>query len=897
MNSAFLIFIIIFYLILLFFIAQWAEKKQNTKWANNPYVYSLSLAVYCTAWTYYGSIGVAANSGLSYLAIYLGPIIIIPVWSLILIKIIRIARLNNVSSIADFISLRYGNSRFIGALTTILCIIGILPYIALQLKAVSETFHLVTNTSSNSSIFNDATTYITLVLAIFISFYGTKYVDASEKRKGIMTVVAIESVLKLVFFVVVGLFVTYSVFDGFGDIYNQGSKLENFEKLNQIGDFSQGINWFLMCMLSMFAIFLLPRQFHTSVVENTKEKHVKTAMWVLPFYLLIFNFFVFPLAWGGNVLFQNQNVDADFYSLFIPQLYDNHLVTLLVFLGGFSAAISMVVISTISLAIMLSNNLIFPYGFIGNIKNEDQLVISKKIVNVRKYSMFILIILAYFLYRFLVLKLSLVSIGLISFVIIAQLAPAFFGALFWKRGSKLGAMIGIVIGFIFCFYTILLPYAISNTTFGEAFINHGLFGLKHLKPFALFGLDYLSPITHAFFWSLLFNSFCYIYFSIYKKGHYQERNYAEMYVEINKYIANNNNAFVWRGTAYVSDIIKILNRFIGIERTERAMKIFKMRNDLKDDLIMADARFIKFSENLLTGHIGTASAKILINSVSKEDKISLKEVLNILEESKENIQHNKKLLETTNELKKLSEELKQVNVRLLEKDLQKDDFLNTVTHELRTPITAIRSTSELLHDDPDVPQELRQKFLENIMNEIDRLNRLIDKILELDKFESGRQKLDLQDLNLVETIKQANETIHQFIENKHIKFNFTFNPSEIIISHDKERMIQVFHNLLGNAIKFCDKKNGIINLNIVETLDEIEISCFNNGKNIPESDLIAIFDKFYQSENQNLKKPIGSGLGLAITKQIIEQHHGKITASNLIDGVIFMINIPKKYKK
>lgn len=895
MNSFVLIIIILSYLALLFFIAQWAEKKKNNGWSSHPYVYSLSLAVYCTAWTYYGSIGVAANSGLNYLTIYLGPIIIIPIWSILLIKIIRISRVNNVSSIADFISLRYGNSRFLGALITVLCIFGILPYIALQLKAISETFHLVTNTNQRHLIFDDATTYITLALALFISFYGTKYVDASEKRKGIMTAVALESFFKLLFFVIVGVYVTFFVFNGFDDIYKQSEKLINFKTLNQIGGFSQGINWFLMCVLSMFAIFLLPRQFHTSVVENNREKHVKTAMWLLPLYLLIFNFFVFPIAWGGNVLFENQKVDADFYSLLIPQFFDNQIIMLFVFLGGFSAAISMVVISTISLSIMLSNNLIFPYGFIGNIKNENQQFISRKIVNVRKFSMFILTILAYFLYRFFVLDLSLVSIGLIAFVIIAQLAPAFFGALFWKRGSNLGASVGIIVGFVICLYTLLIPYATSHLIFGKTYIENGLFGMWQLKPFALFGLDYLSPITHAFFWSLLVNTFCYVYFSLIKKGDYRERNYAEMYVDINKYLSNHEHAFVWKGTAYVSDIIKILNRFIGEERTERAIRIFKLRNNLNEDFVMADAKFVKFSENLLTGHIGNASAKILINSVSKEEKITLKEVLNILEESKENIQQNKFLKETTSELKKLSDELQLANEKLKLKDIQKDEFLSTVTHELRTPITAIRSTSELLHDDPDVPEELRQKFLENVMEEIDRLNRLIDKILDLDKFETGRQKMHFVESNLIDTIKYAIETIQQYIENRQIEFSFDHDVEVLLFLHDKERFIQVIHNLLGNAIKFCDKDNGDIKIKLDVFESHIEINCFNNGKPIPESDLNAIFDKFYQSHNQNFKKPIGSGLGLSISKQIVEQHKGKISAHNLSNGVIFRIVIPLKY--
>ena len=287
MNSIVLLLILLLYLGILFFIAHWAEKKENNKWTNNSYVYSLSLAVYCTAWTYYGSIGVAANSGLGYLPIYIGPIMIIPAWIIILKKIIRISKVNKISSIADFISLRYGNSRFLGAIVTVVCLAGILPYVALQLKAISETFHIVTKTDTSSLIFDDTTTYVAIALALFASYYGTRYVDASEKRKGIVTAVALESILKLVFFLIIGIYVTFFVFDGYDDIYAKASLLENYHEKNTFGSLEQGMNWFFLCMVSLFAIFLLPRQFHMSVVENNRERHIKTAIWLFPLYLLL----------------------------------------------------------------------------------------------------------------------------------------------------------------------------------------------------------------------------------------------------------------------------------------------------------------------------------------------------------------------------------------------------------------------------------------------------------------------------------------------------------------------------------------------------------------------------------------------------------------------------------
>jgi Na+/proline symporter/nitrogen-specific signal transduction histidine kinase len=892
MSSIILLMILSGYLAVLFFIAHWAEKKGNSKWTNNPYVYTLSLAVYCTAWTYYGSVGVAAKSGLGYLPIYLGPIIIAPSWILILKKIIRISRVNKISSIADFISLRYGNSRFLGAIVTVICLTGILPYIALQLKSISETFHVVTKTATNSFVLDDTTTYVAVALALFASYYGTRYVDASEKRKGIVTAVAMESVLKLVFFVIIGIYVTYFVFDGFDDIYQKASLLENFKEKNTIGGLPQSINWFLLCILSMFAIFLLPRQFQVSVIENNRENHINTAVWLFPLYLLIFNLFVYPIAWGGNILFDGKEVNSDTYSLLIPQLFNNKAMTVIVFLGGFSAAISMIVVSSIGLSTMLTNNVLIPYNLLGKLKSDEQTISSRKIVNSRKFGIFILIIFAYFIYRFFALDYSLVSIGLVAFVIIAQLAPAFFGALFWRRGSRLGAIYSIIVGFLICIYTLLIPYAIGISNVEISFISKGFMGIELLKPFQLFGLDYLQPVPHALFWSLLFNSFTYFAVSVSFKGNYRERNYAEMFVDINKYITNHENAFIWKGTAYRNDIEKVLIRFLGEERTKRAMNIFNVKYNVDKNQELADARLIKFSENLLTGHIGTASARILISSVVKEEKISLPEVLKILEESKENIIINKKLTETSKELKEISAKLQTANSSLIKKDQQKDEFLDTVTHELRTPITAIRAASEILHDDDEIPEDLRKQFLQNIISESDRLNRLIDKILDLEKFETGKQTINPSTNNLVNTIEKAIEPLQQLIKNKNITIHIE-SKHKINAYYDEDRIFQVITNLVSNAIKFCPEKEGLITIQVSEKEDFIQTVVQDNGKGINTNDFEVIFDKFYQSTNQNIKKPVGSGLGLAICKQIIEHHKGKIWAQTSLKGASIAFTLPK----
>ncbi|MBT8246125.1 MAG: sodium:proline symporter [Winogradskyella sp.] len=882
MSNYVLFFVIIIYLAALFGIAFIAERNAKSKWVNNSVVYTLSLAVYCTAWTYYGSIGIAANSGINFLPIYLGPVIAAPLWIVLLRKIIRISKQHKISSIADFISLRYGNSRFLGALITVVCLLGIIPYIGLQLQAVSETFQILSDDSTSyvsTSIYDDSTFYIALLLAIFATFFGTQTTDASQKHKGIVLSVAFESVIKLIFFLCVGLYVTYVLFDGTEDIYSKISQVDNFEALTSVNGFENGFNWLYMIMLSFMAIFLLPRQFQVSVVENVREKHLKTAIWLLPLYLLLFNIFVIFIAWGGNLAIGNAE-QAEYYALLLPLQNNNTFLALLIFLGGFSAVISMVVVATLALSTMVSNNLIIPYGFLDRfIKNRPERN-SKYIKNIRRISIFLIILLAYAFYINFSYELSLYSIGLMAFVIIAQLAPSFFIGLFWNRGSARATIIGIVTGFLVVFYTLILPFIIQVFTGSDDFVQYGLYEIEALKPHALFGIDFLSPPAHAFFWSTLVNCICYTVFSLLFKGNYRERNYAEMFIDSKNYTDLQDGALVWKGEAYVAEIKNVLIKFLGETRTERALNLFFRKYNLPQDTQMADARLINFSEKLLTGSIGNASAKILIASVVKEEEVSLVEVLQILDESKETIARNKILREKSDELMQLTNKLREANEELIEKDTQKDEFLDTVAHELKTPITGIRASTELLIDDNDeMPSELKTQFLKNMLQDSDRLSRLIHNILDFEKLAKGRANLDLKKHNIRESINKTLVSLNQLSSKKEVTL-INSNKSDIYAVYDEDRIHQVLTNLISNAIKFCEPKRGEIVINYKYEEGFLEVTVKDNGKGIPQQDIPFVFDKFYQSKNQNIIKPEGSGLGLAISKQIIENHEGTIWVKN-----------------
>lgn len=894
MSNYSLAAIIIGYLGLLFLIALWAEKNAKSKWVSNPYIYTLSLAVYCSAWTYYGSVGIAATSGISFLTVYLGPVIALPLWIMVMAKIIRISKQHNISSIADFISLRYGNSRVLGGLVTIICVIGILPYISLQLKAVSETFQILSNEpeSASQSIFGDTTFYIALLLAVFVAFFGTQATDATKRRRGIVTTVAFESILKLIFFLTIGIYVTYYLFDGTQDIHDKISGTENFGELTSLNGLEAGINWFFMIILSFLMIFLLPRQFQVSVVENERKKDLKKAIWLFSFYLLLFNIFVIFIAWGGNLMVTG-DVNADYYTILLPLQQGNIFLAALVFLGGFSAVISMVVVSTLALSTMLSNNLIIPYGFLGKFSKGHPEKNSNYIKNIRRIAIFSLIITAYFFYIAFSIELSLFSIGLISFVIIAQLAPSFFIGLFWNRGAAKAAIIGLIAGSSVTAYTLILPFMLDAMLGASGFIENGPFGIAYLKPYELFGIDFLDPVAHAFFWSMFFNLGCYLTFSVLTKGNYRERNYAEMFVDSSNYASLQDNALVWKGEAFVADIRNVLKRFLGGAQTEKALNQYYIKYGMAKDAQMADAGLINFSEKLLTGSIGSASAKILISSVVKEEEISLREVLKILEESKEALATNKTLKEKSDELIKLTQELKIANDGLRTKDRQKDEFLDTLAHELKTPITAIRASSEILiENDAEMDAAIKQKFLGNMMTDTERLSRLINDILDLEKLSSGREMLDRQEHSIADTVQTAINSIRQIAVSKQIKI-VNLASKDILGHYDEDRILQVVTNLLSNAVKFCEQGTGLISIQTEKTGRYLQVVVEDNGKGIAKEDFKYIFDKFYQSQNQNIKKPQGSGFGLAICKHIIETHKGKIWADkNCKQGARFIFKIP-----
>lgn len=889
----------LFYLGVLFGVAYYAEYrfKKGKSIINNGYVYALSLGVYCTAWTYYGSVGQASTKGIEFLAVYIGPTIMAALFWPVLRKIIRICKTQRINSIADLISIRYGKNFSLAVVVTILCMVGIIPYIALQLKAISGSMNILTGAAETATglknIFGDNALYISGVLAFFIILFGTRSIDASEKHEGLVAAIAFESIIKLIAFVAVGLFVTFGLFNGFGDIFSKAAADDTLNKLFQFNSSTSYTSWTGMILLSMLAIVFLPRQFQISVVENVKENHLKKAIWVFPLYLLLITFFVLPIAFGGSLLLGKTGINADTYVLALPMHNGAKMLSLFTFIGGFSAATSMIIVETIAISTMMSNNIATPLLLAAKkFKTQGDGQLTNSILNIRRFSILLIITLAFLYDKLVAQHFTLVSIGMVSFAAVAQFAPAVIGGIYWKNASQKGAMAGISIGFVIWFFTAVVPSMASSGIIDMSVVNNGLFGLSWLKPFSLFNMQGMDSITHCFFWSMLFNIVSFVVVSLNTKKSEQEIYQAEIFVDIFRYSGATENNVMWKGTAYLPDLSSLLANFLGTERAEKILLTYAQRNKISLDNKKADPRLVTFAERILSGVIGSASARIMVSSVTKEEKLKINEVLHILRESQQMIEVNKELKKKSVELEKATRQLTEVNEQLKEMDKTKDEFLYTVTHELRTPITSIRAMAEIVHDNDDMDEQQKQFFLAGVIKETERLSHLITQVLNLEKYESGKQQLHITSASLNNLIKDAVQSIQPLANEKSIVTQTKIPDSMFLVQCDADLIMQVLTNLLSNAVKFAPEK-GKVTISVHSNYNELQVWVEDNGKGIDPNLHELIFDKFFQAKNQTLRKPEGSGLGLAICKKIIDLHGGSIwVKSELDEGSKFIFTLP-----
>ena len=889
------------YLMVLFAIAYRGDQRAAGVGgpATSPWVYSLSLAVYCTSWTFFGSVGLASQRGIMFLPIYIGPTLMAALWPMVVGKMVRIGRAERITSIADFISSRYGKSHMVGALVTVIAIIGIVPYISLQLKAVSDTFHLlvgdplVHSAGGKAPVPFDTAFHVTLILAAFTILFGARRIDASEHHRGMVNAIAFESVVKLVSFVAVGGLITYSFRDGLADLFDAAAASPEIARLFTVAGPGDWGSWLSLTLLSMMAIICLPRQFQVAVVENVDESHVRQATWLFPLYLILINLFVLPIALAGRLEFAGLNVDPDTYVLALPLARDSATFAMIAFLGGLSAATGMVIVETIALATMFSNYIAMPVLVRTSMATQPrQESLSGIVLAIRRFAIAGFLFLGYLYARLTGENFTLVGIGLMSFTAVAQFAPALLGGLFWRGGSKAGALAGLGSGFLLWAYTLFLPSLARSGVLPLSFTQEGLFGIELLKPGALFGLAGMEAVPHALLWSMMANVGCYVLVSLVTRQSAIERIQASLFVDSTA-VPGGTSQF-WRGNATISDLQRLAARFVGNDHAEAAFADFARSRRLNPSLDEANPEFVEFTERLLAGAIGTATARVVVASVAKGEIVSLHEVMEILDENSQVIAYSHKLEQKSRELETTTAELRAAYEKLTELSRLKDEFIATVTHELRTPLTSIRSFSEILFDNPGVDVAQRQDFLGIIIKESERLTRLINQVLDLAKLEDGTVSWDMADTELTQTVDDAASSVGQLFKDKGVALDVVVPPDPVRLVTDRDRFSQVVINLLSNAVKFCDPETGRVVLTLTDSAGGITIEVRDNGPGIPADAHQKVFEKFQQVGDTMTGKPAGTGLGLTICRNIVTHLGGRIWVDSPPgQGAVFSFFLPR----
>jgi Na+/proline symporter/signal transduction histidine kinase len=896
------------YLGLLFAIAFYADKRADAgrPVIANAYVYSLSLAVYATAWTFYGSVGRAASDGVGFLPIYIGPTLMIALWWIVMRKILRISRQNRITSLADFVASRYGKSAAIGGLVTVIAVIGILPYISLQLKAVSTSYSILVQYPdiampaqlAATSAWHDTAFWVALILAAFTIAFGTRHLDAAEHHQGMVAAIAFESLVKLLAFLAVGVFVTFGMYHGFGDLFERAAAQPKLEAMMAPLDGVAGgyASWAWLTILSMTAIMFLPRQFQVAVIENLDEKHLNKAVWLFPLYMLAINVFVLPIAFGGLLRFPDGGVDADTFVLTLPMAEKQELLALLVFIGGLSAATGMVIVETIALSTMVCNDLVMPVLLrMRKLRLNEQADLTGLLLGIRRGAIVTILLLGYLYFKLAGEAYALVSIGLISFAAVAQFAPVVLGGIFWKGGTRNGALCGLVAGFAVWLYTLMLPALARSGWLPIGLLEEGPFGIELLKPLELFGLAGLDQITHAMIWSMLANIGAYVGVSLSASPDADEHRQASMFVDVFKSSGEAGGARFWRGTASMPELYNLLARFLGASGADEAFREYAAAKGLRwlADTLPVDAELVHHVETQLAGAIGAASARVMVASVAKEEALTIDEVREILDEASQVVVYSHRLQQKSRELEAATAELRAANEQLKELDRLKDDFVSTVTHELRTPLTSIRAFTQILYDNPDVEVEQRVKFLGIITKETERLTRLINQVLDLAKIESGKAEWHESRLDMREVVEDTVTGMSQVFEERDIKVELRIAAGVAAVRADVDRIIQVMLNLLSNAAKFCRPGDGRIEIALSEVPGALRVDVRDNGPGIDPADQKVIFDKFRQGGDTLTAKPRGSGLGLHISRQIVEHFGGRMwVESTPGNGACFSFTLP-----
>ncbi|WP_321396363.1 PAS domain-containing hybrid sensor histidine kinase/response regulator [Emcibacter sp.] len=638
----------------LFFMAWLGDRRAETlnrsRW--RPVIYGLGFAVHSTTWAMYGTIGQSAQNGWVFGPTYVGGILVMLFAVGFVEKMLTVGHRQNITSIADFISARYGKSQSLAILVTLVAIIGVTPYIALQLKALAGSFNVLTGgfaeqswPSSSLPFGRDTALFVAVLMVLFSILFGTRRIVSSERHEGLMLVIAFLSLFKLLVFIGAGLFVTYGLFDGLGDLIDRAAAAGIYDHVPETK--SSEYSFLSSIVLGGLAIFCLPRSFHVIVVENTRVSDLKVARWIFIAFLFLIGLFIWPITSAG-LLILPAGANADMFILDLPLSSGHPVLAITVYLGGLAAAVSMVIISTVALSIMICNDVVMPLllrlPFFTRDKTRDFSMIVRL---VRRLAIVLIISLAYLYYRILASYSELASFGLLSMALLSQFAPPLIGGMYWKQGHRRGVMAGLLAGFAVCFYTLLIPELARSGLWTGDVIREGLFGQGWLRPEALFGTDFMDTVGHGLFWSLLINTGLYVFVSLRSRANLVEHIQAATFTD-QDHSGAGEDLSQFREVVNNADLQTLAERFIGEEAAQEAFRKFA---DDKGLVLLPSEKAvgatILFTERLLAGAIGSASARVVLKMALEGSNIKLDDFVSIVDEASTVFQYNRDLLQSS----------------------------------------------------------------------------------------------------------------------------------------------------------------------------------------------------------------------------------------------------------
>lgn len=871
-----LIALSLIYVAFLFLVAFAGERQaaRGGGWLRGPAIYTLSLSIYCTAWTFYGAVGYAARSGLEFMTIYLGPTLVCLGWWWLLRKLVRIGRAERITSIADMISSRYGKSNMIAVLVTLLAVVGTTPYIALQLQSVTLSFGVFAAPGTQAADLTRLAFWVAIGLAVFTILFGTRKLDTGERHDGIVTAIAVEAVVKLVALLSVGVFVVWGLNGGIaatGEIIAASS----------LADWSAVPGrWVGLIFVSAAALICLPRMFQVMVVENSDERHLETAAWAFPLYLLAMCIFVVPIAATGLARMP-AGANPDLFVLTVPLTEGQGALALLAFLGGFSSATSMVIVAAVALATMLSNHVVMPFWLAVNDRGGDRASISGDVRTVvlraRRASILIVLAMGFLYFRATGGTAALASIGLISFVGMAQVLPALVFGLFWTGATRLGAAAGIFTGFIIWVWTMLLPVLAP-----PGFLAAGPFGIAALRPDAPFGLTG-DPLVLTLLLSLGFNTLIFCLVSLLTRPTPMEQLQAPRFVDVFERAVPRRGPR--RSGPGAEELLVMAQRILGAREAQELFAAEAALQGRTGDMPETTPDLLDGLERRLAGSVGAATAHAMVTGITGGAVVSVEDLLAVADETAQVMEYSARLEAQSSELTRTAGELRAVNEKLTALGHQKDAFLSQVSHELRTPMTSIRAFSEILRADGLTEAE-RGHYAGIILDESERLTRLLDDLLDLTVLESGQVVLHPGPVNLAQLLDRAQIAAGQ----TGLTVLRDRAAEDIVLETDGDRLSQVVINLITNAGKYCDAPDPTLQIAVAAGGGAATLDFIDNGTGIATGDRGLIFEKFARLSDHAAAG--SAGLGLAICREVMVRLGGDIAYLPGRGGAAFRLRLP-----